>query len=161
MKRRTDRKRLTRKLHTVRAEQRRRMHTPLPEQHRWLCSVLRGHYRYYGLPSNWQALDGFYDEVCRGWFRARRRSQRRLTWDRFNQWLAALLFRVPDFTRGRLCWLIGLTSGRAECGKPHARIVGAKLNGLATRPSLKRFTASSEQQREWALSSSSQAVVGW
>jgi len=60
----------------------------LPEQHRWLRSVLRGHYRYYGLPSNWHALDGFYDEVRRGWFRAlRRRSQRRLTWDRFNQWL--------------------------------------------------------------------------
>ena len=89
VKRRTDRKRLTRKLHTVRADQRRRMHTPLPDQHRWLCSVLRGHYRYYGLPSNWHALDGFYDEVCRGWFRAlRRRSQRGLTWDRFNQWLA-------------------------------------------------------------------------
>ena len=89
VKRRTDRKRLTRKLHTVRAEQRRRMHAPLPDQHRWLCSVLRGHYRYYGLPSNWHALDGFYDEVCRGWFRAlRRRSQRGLTWDRFNQWLA-------------------------------------------------------------------------
>ena len=49
----------------------------------------RGHYRYFGLPSNWHALDGFYDEVCRGWFRAlRRRSQRGLTWDRFNQWLA-------------------------------------------------------------------------
>lgn len=89
VKRRTDRKRLTRKLHTVRTEQRRRMHAPLADQHRWLCSVLRGHYRYYGLPSNWHALDGFYDEVCRGWFRAlRRRSQRRLTWDRFNQALA-------------------------------------------------------------------------
>jgi len=88
VKRRTDRKRLTRKLHTVRTEQRRRMHTPLPEQHRWLCSILRGHYRYYGLPSNFQALDGFYREVCRGWFRAlRRRSQRRLTWARFNRWL--------------------------------------------------------------------------
>jgi hypothetical protein len=70
VKRRTDRKRLTRKLHTVRTEQRRRMHTPLPEQHRWLCSSLRGHYRYYGLPSNFPALDGFYREVCRGWFRA-------------------------------------------------------------------------------------------
>jgi RNA-directed DNA polymerase len=88
VKRRTDRKRLTRKLHTVRTEQRRRMHAPLPDQHRWLCRVLRGHYRYYGLPSNWHALDGFYDEVLRGWFRAlRRRSQRGLTWDRFNQWL--------------------------------------------------------------------------
>jgi group II intron reverse transcriptase/maturase len=88
VKRRTDRRRLTRKLHDVRAELRRRMHTPLPQQHRWLCSVLRGHYRYYALPSNWHALDGFHDEVRRGWYRAlRRRSQRRLTWARFNQWL--------------------------------------------------------------------------
>ena len=82
------------KLHTVRTEQRRRMHSPLPEQHRWLCSLPRGHYRYYGLPSNFQALDGFYREVCRGWFRAlRRRSQRQLTWDRFNQWLTT--FPLP------------------------------------------------------------------
>ena len=74
----------------VRATKRRlrRMHGPLPEQHRWLCSILRGHYRYYGLPSNAQAMDGFYHEVCRGWFRAlRRRSQRRLTWGRFHEWL--------------------------------------------------------------------------
>ena len=33
-------------------------------------------------------MDGFYGEVRRGWFRAlRRRSQRHLTWDRFNRWL--------------------------------------------------------------------------
>lgn len=88
VKRRTDRKRLTRKLHTVRTDQRRRMHAPLPDQHRWLCSVLRGHYRYYGLPSNWHAMNAFYDEVRRGWYRAlQRRSQRGLTWERFNQWL--------------------------------------------------------------------------
>jgi group II intron reverse transcriptase/maturase len=73
VKRQTDRKRLTRKLHTVRTEQRRRMHAPLPDQHRWLCSALRRHYRYYGLPSNWHALDSFYDEVRRGWFRALQR----------------------------------------------------------------------------------------
>ena len=40
------------------------------------------------LPSNWHALNAFCAEVRRSWFRAlRRRSQRRLTWDRFNQWL--------------------------------------------------------------------------
>ncbi|HUF47378.1 MAG TPA: hypothetical protein VMM93_06135, partial [Vicinamibacterales bacterium] len=87
VKRRTDRRRLTRKLHAVRDELRRRMHSPLPLQHAWLCSVLRGHYRYYALPSNWHALNAFCAEVRRSWFRAlRRRSQRRLTWDRFNQW---------------------------------------------------------------------------
>jgi hypothetical protein len=64
------------------------MHAPLADQHRWLCGVLRGHYRYCGLPSNWHRMDAFYDEVIRGWFRAlNRRSQRRLTWGRFLQGL--------------------------------------------------------------------------
>ena len=120
VKRRTDRRRLTRKLHAVRDEQRRRMHAPLPLQHAWLCSVLRGHYRYYALPSNWDALNGFYDEVRRSWFRAlRRRSQWRLTWGRFNQWLER--FPLPRasilHTRGGPCGVIRALSGGAECGK--------------------------------------------
>lgn len=44
VKRRTDRKRLTRKLNELRDEMRKRMHTRVEDQHRWLCSVLRGHY---------------------------------------------------------------------------------------------------------------------
>ena len=73
VKRRTDRRRLTRKLHAVRAKQRHRMHAPFSVQHRWLCSVLRGHYLYYGLPSNWHPMNGFYQELRRGWYRALRR----------------------------------------------------------------------------------------
>ena len=54
--------------------------------------VLRGHDAYYGLPSNWPRLDSFHDAVRRRWYRVlRRRSQRRLTWERFN----ALLERFP------------------------------------------------------------------
>ena len=80
VKRRTDRRRLTRKLHAVRAKQRHRMHAPLSVRHRWLCSVLRGHYLYYGLPSNWPLMNGFYQELRRGGFpcsgRRRRLSRR-------------------------------------------------------------------------------------
>src|SRR6266436_3617296 len=83
---------LHRKLQEVQAELRRRMHTPIHAQHRWLCSVLRGHDAYYGLPSNWPRLDRFHDEVRRRWYRVLcRRSQRRLTWEQFN----ALLARFP------------------------------------------------------------------
>ena len=68
------------------------MHAPVSNQHRWVASVLRGHYAYYGLPSNWQRMAGFRDEVRRRWFKVlRRRSQRRLTWPRFN----AMLERLP------------------------------------------------------------------
>src|SRR6185312_3230001 len=52
VKRRTDPKRLTRKLKELRVEARRWMHTPIVLQHRWLRSVLRGHFAYFGLPSN-------------------------------------------------------------------------------------------------------------
>jgi len=77
VKRRTEGRRVSRKLQEVQAELRRRMHTPVQSQHRWLCSVLRGHDAYYGLPSNWPRLDSFHDAVRRRWYCVlRRRSQR-------------------------------------------------------------------------------------
>ncbi len=53
--RRTDHKRLTRKLKELWLEAR-RMHTPIVLQYQWLCSVLRGHFAYFGLPSNFDRL---------------------------------------------------------------------------------------------------------
>lgn len=52
VKRRTEGRRLTRKLHEIRAELWRRMHAPVATQQARLVTVLRGHYAYYGLPSN-------------------------------------------------------------------------------------------------------------
>jgi hypothetical protein len=65
VKRRTDRMRLTRKLQELSIQARRRMHTPVVLQYQWLCSVLRGHYAYFGLPSNWDRLGAFYQETRR------------------------------------------------------------------------------------------------
>ena len=74
-------------------------------------------------------MDGFYDHVRRGWFRAlRRRSQRHLTWDRFNQWLDRFpLPRARIFPSGEL-WLDDADNPREEpsAGKPHARICGGE-----------------------------------
>jgi len=84
VKRKTQSKRLTVKLKALRVEARRRMHAPVSEQHYWLCQVLRGHYAYYGLSSNFRCLKSFLQQVRYIWFRAlRRRSQRRMTWDAF------------------------------------------------------------------------------
>ena len=92
VKRQTQSKRLTRKLQELRQEARQRRHTPIADQHAWLSQMLRGHYAYYGLPSNFRLLMTFYEQVRELWYRAlRRRSQRGLTWDRFN----ALLERLP------------------------------------------------------------------
>jgi group II intron reverse transcriptase/maturase len=91
--RQTMRKRLAAKLVEVKAELRRRMHDPVPEVGRWLRSVVAGHVRYYGVPTNGRALARFRFRVAWLWHRALcRRSQRgRVTWQRMNRLIARYL----------------------------------------------------------------------
>ena len=93
IKRKTDGRRITRKLKELRQEAHRRMHTPVAIQHQWLMAVLRGHYAYYGLPANFRPMAGFFFEVQKLWYRSlRKRSQRHpLSWSSFN----ALQQRFP------------------------------------------------------------------
>ena len=87
--RQTIRKRLQAKLSEVKTELRRRMHAPIPEVGRWLHSVVEGHLRYYGVPTNHRALFTFCSQVGWFWYRAlRRRSQTaRLTWVRMRRFI--------------------------------------------------------------------------
>ena len=91
--RQTMRKRLRTKLSEVKAELRRRMHDPVPEQGAYLRSVVRGHFRYYGVPMNGPALSAFRYAVGWIWCRTlRRRSQRhRLPWTRMRRLIARWL----------------------------------------------------------------------
>lgn len=99
MKRKTQGKRLTAKLKSLRVEARRRLHTPVSDQHRWLCQVLRGHYVYYGLSSNFRSVAAFHREVRLLWFRAlRRRSQRRMAWDDYRTVLERFPLPPPRIT---------------------------------------------------------------
>ena len=99
VKRKTQSRRLTAKLKSLREQARVRMHAPVVEQHRWLCQVLRGHYAYYGLPSNFRALNAFHEQVRLLWFRSlRRRSQRRLTWDGYSVLLQRFSLPTPRIT---------------------------------------------------------------
>ena len=86
VRRTTMRKRLTAKLHEVKAELRRRMHRPVPEQGQWLRSVVQGYFAYHAVPGNWKALGAFRTQCTRLWYRTlRRRSHKsRLTWERMN-----------------------------------------------------------------------------
>ncbi|HJX54114.1 MAG TPA: four helix bundle protein [Polyangia bacterium] len=72
VQRRTMRKRMTAKLHEVKPEMQRRRHLPIPDHGRWLAAVLRGHYAYYGVPTNYYALDAFRSSVVRNWYRSLR-----------------------------------------------------------------------------------------
>ena len=95
VRRHTMRQRLTTKLKSMKIELKRRRHEKLAQQSQWLSSVLRGHYQYYGVPRNSQAMNAFYLEILWHWWRAlRRRSQKhRLPWKRFCR-LAKL--RLPQ-----------------------------------------------------------------
>jgi RNA-directed DNA polymerase len=62
--------RMRAKLLTLKAELRRRMHLPVREVGRWLGQVVSGHYRYYGVPRNYPALNVFRDRVRWLWQRA-------------------------------------------------------------------------------------------
>ncbi|MDB4962377.1 MAG: RNA-directed polymerase [Myxococcales bacterium] len=82
LQRKTIRKRWHAKLHEVKTELRRRMHDSIPEQGRYLRSVLGGHFRYYGVPTNGDRLSAFRHHVTRLWWRSlNRRSQKsRMPW---------------------------------------------------------------------------------
>lgn len=89
----TMKKRLTAKLHEVKAELRKRMHDSLPEQASWLASVVRGYFQYHAIPGNWKAIGAFRTQVARIWYKSlRRRSQKSsLNWDRMTKIVQASL----------------------------------------------------------------------
>lgn len=77
VKRRTMAKRLRAKLKQIKEQLRKRMHDPTAATGAWLGSVLRGYFRYFGVPGNYEALDRIRDQARRLWHRTlRRRSQR-------------------------------------------------------------------------------------
>ena len=79
-------KRMRAKLREVNDQLKRRRHQPVSEQGAWLRSVVQGHFAYYAVPGNTDAMKAFRDQVTRHWYKAlRRRSQRaRLTWTRMH-----------------------------------------------------------------------------
>jgi len=86
-------KRMQAKLREVKAELKRRMHDPIPEVGKWLGAVVGGHTRYYGVPTNKQAIWEFRNQVGRHWHRTlMRRSQKNgVTWEKTRRNIARYL----------------------------------------------------------------------
>lgn len=85
-------------LRTVQDWCRRHRHLPRQEQHAALARRLNGHYNYYGVNGNYWSLYQVMRQANRIWlFWLRRRSQRgkRLTWKRFNAYLAQFPLPAP------------------------------------------------------------------
>ena len=68
-------------------------HMPVGEQQKTLNAKLRGHYQYYGRPTNYRRLWQFYRAVRRIWRKwlCRRTRGRGMTWEKF----AAILRKHP------------------------------------------------------------------
>ncbi len=86
-------KRLSRAVRSIAEWCQTNRHRPVCEQHAILSQKVRGHYAYYGITGNSQALRCFLLAVHRAWRKwlDRRNRQREMTWDRFNR----LLKRYP------------------------------------------------------------------
>jgi group II intron reverse transcriptase/maturase len=78
--RRTSRKKRQAKLASLTEQCWDRQHWPVMEQHAWLSAVLHGHYRYYGVPTNSDALSSFRERVKWIWYRVLQRRSQRARW---------------------------------------------------------------------------------
>lgn len=92
VKQRTAKDRFSRALHRFREWCRWHRHDSVKAQHLALVKKLNGHYAYYGITSNFDAMTRLYYEVPRVWRKAlARRSQQRFSWAKMNR----LLRRYP------------------------------------------------------------------
>lgn len=80
LQRHTSLKKRRAKLAALREEFPKRRHLPVVDQHRWLCSVIRGHNQYYGVPTNSRTLAAFRRAVERAWHRSLQRRSQRAGW---------------------------------------------------------------------------------
>jgi group II intron reverse transcriptase/maturase len=87
LQRKTRGDRMRAKLQDIKADLRRRMHWPIPKQGNWLGQIVGGHFAYFAVPTNIQALTAFRYRVIGLWRRwLRRRSQKDgATWERIAQ----------------------------------------------------------------------------
>ena len=85
VKRRTAGSRLSRSVRAVSQWRRRHRHEKIREQHRVLKQKLQGHYAYYGITGNYDALHRFYEAVQRTWQKwlSRRSHRAYLDWEHF------------------------------------------------------------------------------
>jgi RNA-directed DNA polymerase len=93
VKRKTAKDRFNRSVGEINRTCRKSRHDKVDAQYRRLVLKMRGHYAYYGITGNSEALSRFYLAVCRGWQKwlNRRSSGRHRPWGRFSR----LLDRYP------------------------------------------------------------------
>jgi hypothetical protein len=96
IRRQTARKRFSRSLKAVSQWCRKNLHEPLRVQVEALGRKLKGHFGYYGITGNYEALARYRWEVIRVWRKwlARRGDPQGMTWERMNRRLQ--FFYLPE-----------------------------------------------------------------
>jgi RNA-directed DNA polymerase len=100
IKRKTARDRFRAALKRINVWCRQHLHDPVREQWRKLSQKLRGHYAYYGIGYNSEAIGRFAYYVTVAWWHAlRRRSQQPMTWATMTRLLKAFSLPPPRLVR--------------------------------------------------------------
>ena len=117
IRRKTSRKRFGRSLKRVRQWCWENMHEPLRVQVESLGRKLKGHFGYYGITGNAQALRRYRREVIRVWRKclARRGGPEGMPWERMNRLLA--FFYLPEARVGTLHLRSQTVTGGTVCGE--------------------------------------------
>jgi hypothetical protein len=115
------RKRLKRSLKAVAEWSKEHMHDTLAEQRSGLNQKLRGHYQYYGRPTNYQSIWRFYVVVRRIWKQCLNRRTRggTVTWERFAHILARYPLELPCITHA---WVKCVVLEEPVAGNLHDRV---------------------------------------
>jgi RNA-directed DNA polymerase len=89
IRQRTSHKRLTRSLKAINQWCRKNLHEPIRVQVEALGRKLKGHFGYYGITGNYEALERYREEVIRRWRKwlARRGDPQGMTWERMRRLL--------------------------------------------------------------------------
>ena len=97
VKRKTAKDRFRRAIHRTAEWCRRHLHDPVKTQWQALSSKLRGHFGYYGITGNFQAIARYREQVCRVWQKwLNRRSQRvSMRWEQMQKLLKRYPLPVP------------------------------------------------------------------
>jgi len=97
VQRKTMKSRLVRSIQKIEQWCRCNRHKPIREQWRELCTMVRGHYGYYGITGNVRALERFLHQVERSWQRwlNRRNNRRNFVWEKFKLILAQYSLPTP------------------------------------------------------------------
>lgn len=97
IKKKTASKRLSRFVKRLWLWCRENRHEPLKEQYQALCSKLRGHFQYFGVRSNYKALEVVFECAKRAWrfWLSRRSHKGGISWEKFEKIRASYPFPKP------------------------------------------------------------------